>query len=357
MKRSRAHTGSGTQAESADEPSSQAQTSGGSPDLLNSSPAATTRSSGRKRNVPARFDKENHGDKLHSSPKRAAVGKSSGRGRTNKSIDRFRDPKLLLQHPNSPLVYCNLIQLLQQPMAWDSLSRQQQEHLLSFLPRGTEAIPSSLNADAKLPNIAVDILRSNESFQADVRFFQEDLSAGRYDPQWIADAVEAGRKRKEGVFDSWKEKEREAFWGQTQKSDWHSLAGESAELSFAEMIAQEIFQVGDTWMFRRGWGRGEHTIVVEKEAKVMKVDKTTKTLDFSYPPVQDKIFKGDSVDNKALHNVDGPSTLSAAILKEDGRIPNDVRAANAWREFRCIRRNQDMGSLWEVREIEYNRRK
>ena len=43
-----------------------------------------------------------------------------------------------------------------------------------------------------------------------------------------------------------------------------------------------------------------------------------------------------------------------AIVEEACNIKN-WRPGNAWKEFRCLRKNQDMGSPWEIRELYYNR--
>lgn len=57
-----------------------------------------------------------------------------------------------------------------------------------------------------------------------------------------------------------------------------------------------------------------------------------------------------------LENIGGPTALSLRIVEVDGRI-KDVPNGNAWKEFRAYRNNQDMGSLWEVRQAWYLRGK
>ncbi|EEP78687.1 predicted protein [Uncinocarpus reesii 1704] len=52
--------------------------------------------------------------------------------------------------------------------------------------------------------------------------------------------------------------------------------------------------------------------------------------------------------------VRGPNSLHTKILKIDGRITNPPNG-NAWKDFRCYRNNQDMGSLWEIRQAWYLR--
>ncbi|OAX82846.1 hypothetical protein ACJ72_02807 [Emergomyces africanus] len=54
--------------------------------------------------------------------------------------------------------------------------------------------------------------------------------------------------------------------------------------------------------------------------------------------------------------VTGPARLANKILEIDGRITEPPHG-NAWKEFRCYRDNQDMGSLWECRQAWFMRRK
>jgi hypothetical protein len=48
-------------------------------------------------------------------------------------------------------------------------------------------------------------------------------------------------------------------------------------------------------------------------------------------------------------NITSPNGLAVKILQIDGRMPNG-RVANGWKDIRCIRNNQDIGSLFDVRE-------
>ncbi|KAJ6150264.1 hypothetical protein N7471_001463 [Penicillium samsonianum] len=54
-------------------------------------------------------------------------------------------------------------------------------------------------------------------------------------------------------------------------------------------------------------------------------------------------------DEIIVPNLASPQALVLKILQIDGRMPNG-RTANAWKEIRCYRNNQDMGSLFDVRE-------
>lgn len=158
-------------------------------------------------------------------------------------------------------------------------------------------------------------------------------------------------KRGRGYFDDWKEKNREEFWGQKQKVDWTALSGETAQWTLMDLAKAGIFEVGDVWRLRRQ-GR-ESGAVVDKEAKLVAVAGNGR-LTFSFPPGQHKFSGPSSGEDVVVEDIDTPNALCSAILKEDGRLMG-VRTANAWKDFRCLRNEQDMGSLWDVRELYHNR--
>lgn len=61
-----------------------------------------------------------------------------------------------------------------------------------------------------------------------------------------------------------------------------------------------------------------------------------------------------SVPNEIIvPNIASPNMLVTKILQIDGRPKEGARTANAWKEIRCYRKNQDMGSLWDVRQVWY----
>jgi hypothetical protein len=55
------------------------------------------------------------------------------------------------------------------------------------------------------------------------------------------------------------------------------------------------------------------------------------------------------LDDILVPNIGTPNGLAMKILQIDGRMPNG-RVANGWKDIRCIRNNQDIGSLFDVRE-------
>lgn len=60
----------------------------------------------------------------------------------------------------------------------------------------------------------------------------------------------------------------------------------------------------------------------------------------------------DGPDEIIVPEISSPMVLVREILQIDGRRP-DGRTANSWKEIRCYRKNQDMGSLFDVRQAWY----
>ncbi|KAL4898609.1 Asx homology domain-containing protein [Aspergillus ambiguus] len=50
-----------------------------------------------------------------------------------------------------------------------------------------------------------------------------------------------------------------------------------------------------------------------------------------------------------IRNIQTPNTLRTKIVAIDGRLTSTSHG-NPWKDFRCYRDNQDMGSLWDIRE-------
>lgn len=66
--------------------------------------------------------------------------------------------------------------------------------------------------------------------------------------------------------------------------------------------------------------------------------------------------KNEELKDIILQKVTGPQSLGNKILRIDGRVENPPNG-NAWKDFRCYRNNQDIGSLWEVRQEWFARNK
>ncbi|KAL6236018.1 Asx homology domain-containing protein [Aspergillus navahoensis] len=69
-------------------------------------------------------------------------------------------------------------------------------------------------------------------------------------------------------------------------------------------------------------------------------------------PSQSLPEKNGEPDEIIVRDIQGPTALTLEMLKIDGRVSKATNG-NAWKELRCFRDNQDMGTLWEVRHAWY----
>ncbi|KAJ9490776.1 hypothetical protein VN97_g2478 [Penicillium thymicola] len=86
--------------------------------------------------------------------------------------------------------------------------------------------------------------------------------------------------------------------------------------------------------------------VEAEQDKITQPPSTEPQNDLVPTPSQATISEPDEI---IVPNLSSPQALVHKILQIDGRMPNG-RTANAWKEIRCYRNNQDMGSLFDVRE-------
>lgn len=99
--------------------------------------------------------------------------------------------------------------------AWTSLSFEQQKKLISMLPN---APVIEIDEDKEsLLNILKAVLQTSAAMKADVRLFQDDLRAGRLEPEWQLMARRAMRRRANGDFDEFEQKRRAEIWGITKE--------------------------------------------------------------------------------------------------------------------------------------------
>lgn len=117
-------------------------------------------------------------------------------------------------------------------------------------------------------SISVGWLRYNNDWRHGVRLWQADLEAGHFDPEWLREAAQAMKDRAEGKFDKFKEEEFEKFWGQKQKMDYNMRAGKSGALKLGDLIAGNLFQINDFWIYCWGYGHKPNHVDVVKDCKV-----------------------------------------------------------------------------------------
>lgn len=149
-----------------------------------------------------------------------------------------------------------------------------------------EGLPEDAPYDEDGYSVPMEYFKYNPDWRRLVREFQEDLGAGRYDPQWIAEATQAMEERSRGDFDQYKEDQYEEFWGQKQKLNSRELAGDSARIKLADLAEHGIIRVGDIFSYTRAIGRKheEDRILIEKDVRVAKINGPVLTM--AIPPGQ-----------------------------------------------------------------------
>ncbi|KAI1284665.1 Asx homology domain-containing protein [Xylaria sp. FL0933] len=131
------------------------------------------------------------------------------RAAPRKSRSKWDNPDEMLTNPNSPLVKAMLRELLCSPMAWEALSAEEKEQVVSKFPDASMILDPD-TPDAR-PNIAA--LLNNNNFRNDVTRYQEGLGRGYHDPEWIQQAQSAHRAREAGVYDDFMASDFEEKWG------------------------------------------------------------------------------------------------------------------------------------------------
>ncbi|KAF2443565.1 hypothetical protein P171DRAFT_389880 [Karstenula rhodostoma CBS 690.94] len=165
-------------------------------------PRVGTRSSGRARKAPERFEN------LASPPKPATARKSGS---------KVFDPGFITTNSNSRLKKTDLFHMLLKANAWTCLTSEQKLKILALLP--LNPINFKLAHDLRAGTAADDarpreVSLNFDLFRTDVAKFKEDLVNGHLGKTWQASAEQAIKDRAAGAFDNWKEREAELWWGQ-----------------------------------------------------------------------------------------------------------------------------------------------
>ncbi|KAL8654644.1 MAG: hypothetical protein Q9226_003350 [Calogaya cf. arnoldii] len=167
------------------------------------------------------------------------------------------------------------------PDNWAQVSAEDKDFIRNLLPPHVE-----LTDDGSIPN---DFWKYNPEFRLDCRNLQEDLRAGRMNPEWQSQAHQAMEERATGAFDNFKEREFEQYWGQKQKVDWKYLAGDASKIKLEELLDAGLFKEGDIWSFDHTFGRGDEAVEIQKECKIVQIN--GKSVTFAIPPGQLKFAR------------------------------------------------------------------
>ncbi|KAI1477893.1 Asx homology domain-containing protein [Daldinia eschscholtzii] len=128
---------------------------------------------------------------------------------SRKGKSKYDNPDEMLTNPRAPLVTAQLRELLCSKQAWDLLSAEEKQQVLAKFPDNKEIL------DAGTENARPDIaaLRNNNNFRHDIARYQDDLSKGWHDPEWIRQAQAAHRKREVGFYNEYLSARFKEEWG------------------------------------------------------------------------------------------------------------------------------------------------
>ena len=220
-----------------------------------------------------------------------------------------------------------------------------------MIPKERQAeMTTSVDGQLRLNNNA---LMLNEAWTYFIERAVEDIANGRNDPQWLNEAASAHAQRKAGAHDNWKDEQYEKFWGIKQRLASNVVAGTSANHSLQEMIERCVVKPGDVFKYRRNMKREGSLVKIEKDIEFIGMVKTPEYQD----PVQRYRFasgtrvipKGDDSD-LIVDECYGPESIGTKAIKIHGEWVERIPNGNAWKNIRLIRHNQDLGTIWDVRQ-------
>ncbi|OBT78836.1 hypothetical protein VF21_02536 [Pseudogymnoascus sp. 05NY08] len=247
----------------------------------------------------------------------------------------------VLQNPKSPLVNANLKGLFSNPEAWNILDKETKAQLISMLPENSHVLDE---VDGEV-RISESFLKFDQNWAHYLGRAQEDIAEGRNDPGWLEEAAEASEQRADGEFDDWKDNEYEMFWGVKQKLQSNVLTGLSGSIKFDDLVTRELIKPGDIFLFQRTIGK----VFIEKEIKFIEVQGSgnKRVVRCSLPPGASKFSKGDE---DIITEINGPERICKAAVEADGRVKGKLPNGNSWKTVRVLRNNQDLGTLWDIRQ-------
>ncbi len=186
--------------------------------------------------------------------------KRPSKGRAAKKQD---DPVWATQNSNSHLVDQDLHAKYCDPATYQNWTKEDWEEIRDCLPEN-----APYNDDGY--SVPMHFFRHDPDWRRLVREFQDDLGAGRYEPQWLKQAALAMEERAAGKFDKFKEDQFEAFWGQKQTSSQREVrAGESAKIKLPQLVEAGLIKVGDDLSYRRTFrSKAGDLLMIEKDLKV-----------------------------------------------------------------------------------------
>lgn len=109
--------------------------------------------------------------------------------------------------------------VLRKEAAWKTLPLATRQRLYDLLPRESEEQPHD-------PDVHPLKSRYSTRIMSEVKAWQDDLKEGKETKKWREEAMQAGQDRSLGLWDDWKEANREQTWGPRQAENEESKENE-----------------------------------------------------------------------------------------------------------------------------------
>ncbi|KAL9101912.1 MAG: hypothetical protein Q9163_002878 [Psora crenata] len=225
--------------------------------------------------------------------------------RPARAARRNDDPVWSTTNRNSQLVNEDLHAKFSNPRTYDNWTKEDWEEMRA------EGLPENAPYNEDGYSVPMEFFKYDADWRRLVREFQEDLGAGRYEPEWQEQAAQAMEERARGDFDKYKDDQFEEFWGQKQRTPWKDLAGESSKIKLEELVEEHIIREGDIFSYARTIGKGKDRVLIEKDAEVVNIDGNVLTM--AIPPGRLKYAR----------YLPTPQATPAQITKEANKDPPD----------------------------------
>lgn len=252
----------------------------------------------------------------------------------------------ILQKPKSKIVGVNLKKLFNDDEAWNCLDLETQQRLANLLPEARRGkMVKEVDGQLVMEKHAV---MANNSWGYYLSCAKDDISTGKHNPKWFQDANNAHAKRKKGQYDNWKDKEYEAFWGIKQKLAVGVIAGDSVSVRWEDLINMGKFKVGDVFKYERNIGG----VNIRKDVHLLEIITTGKK-----PLLKLRYARGLAVTPKGndedliCDDIVSPEAMNKGAIAAQGTLKGaHIPNGNSWKVIRLERRNQDLGTLWDIRQ-------
>ncbi|KAI1332056.1 Asx homology domain-containing protein [Xylariaceae sp. FL0255] len=236
-----------------------------------------------------------------------------------KGRSKWDNPDEMLTNPKAPLVNANLRDMLLSNKAWEILTPEEKQKVLSKFPDDLEILDP--NTAGARPDFAA--LRNNDNFRHDVARYQEGLRQGFHDPEWIQQAQAAHRKRELGMYDEFMAADFQERWGlsmRVQQED-ENMKDRSGDLENAPAPNDRKPETPEKSVETSN--KPQVSTTTESEPASHHIEVTTKSQEKAIPRVPREVEDSPSKDSKKTETltVDHKPTITDSSTSQSITVP------------------------------------